>query len=109
MRIRHAAFLIFLFVAGSVFAQQTNRADLERRRQSILASIRESQDLLAETKKNKNATLSQLRALQAKLDARLRLISHINQEMQAIDGSIRTSTQEVGHLRTNLEVLKLRY
>jgi septal ring factor EnvC (AmiA/AmiB activator) len=53
--------------------------------------------------------MSQLRALQAKLDARLRLINNINQEMQAISGSIKTSTQEVGNLRENLEVLKLRY
>jgi len=107
---RYAALIIFLFIAGAAFAQQpNNRADLERRRQSILASIRESQDQLAETKKNKNATLSQLRALQAKLDARLRLIGNINQEMQAISGSIQTSTKEVGQLRSNLEVLKIRY
>ncbi len=106
---RYAALLIFLFIATGAAAQSGNRADLERRRQSILASIRESQDLLAETKKNKNATMSQLRALQAKLDARLRLIGNINQEMQAISGSIQTSTKEVGQLRNNLEVLKLRY
>ena len=107
---RYAALLIFLFIAGNAFAQQpNNRADLERRRQSILASIRESQEQLEETKKNKNATLSQLRALQAKLDARLRLIGNINQEMQQISGSIQTSTKEVGQLRSNLEVLKMRY
>jgi septal ring factor EnvC (AmiA/AmiB activator) len=107
---RYAALLIFLFIAGNAFAQQPNsRADLERRRQSILASIRESQEQLEETKKNKNATLSQLRALQSKLDARLRLINNINQEMQQISGSIQTSTKEVGQLRSNLEVLKMRY
>lgn len=109
---RYAALIILFLIAGSTFAQQPpagNRAELERRRQAILTSIRESQEQLAETKKNKNATLSQLRALQAKLDARMRLIGNINQEMQAINGSIQTSTQEVGQLRTNLETLKLRY
>lgn len=109
---RRAA-LVFLILIHSVslWAQQSagNRAELERRRQSILSSIRESQEQLAETKKNKNATMSQLRALQAKLDARLRLINNINQEMQEISGSIATSTRDVGQLRSNLETLKIRY
>jgi septal ring factor EnvC (AmiA/AmiB activator) len=106
---RYAAIIIFLLLGMQTGFAQQSRADLERRRQSILQSIKESQQQLEETKKNKNATMSQLRALQAKLDARLRLIGNINQEMQAIDGSIKSSTQEVGHLRSNLEVLKIRY
>jgi len=108
---RYAAFILLLLLAGQTLAQQpsSTRAELERRRQTILASIRESQEQLEETKKNKNATLSQLRALQAKLDARLRLIGNINQEMKEITGNIQTSTQEVGQLRSNLEVLKMRY
>ncbi len=106
---RYVAVIILLALSfNSAFAQQS-RADLERRRQSILASIRESQQQLEETKKNKNATLSQLRALQAKLDARLRLIDNLNDEVDAINGNIQSSTQEVGKLRNNLDVLKLRY
>ena len=107
---RNAALLaIFLLTAVTAFAQPQSRAELERRRQSILQSIRESQEQLEETKQNKNATLSQLRALQAKLDGRLRLIGNLNEEMDAIAGSIQTSTQEVGQLRSNLTVLKMRY
>jgi septal ring factor EnvC (AmiA/AmiB activator) len=103
-----AIVIITLLSFRTAFAQQS-RADLERRRQAILQSIRESQEQLEETKKNKNATLSQLRALQAKLDARLSLIANINEEMSEIDGTIHSSTQEVGKLRTNLDVLKMRY
>lgn len=106
---RYVAILIFLLLAAPLAFGQQSRADLERRRAAILQSIRESQEQLAETKKNKNATMSQLRALQAKLDARLRLIANINEEMQEISGNIQSSTQEVGHLRSNLEVLKMRY
>jgi septal ring factor EnvC (AmiA/AmiB activator) len=103
--------ILSVFIAAGLWAQQpsNNRADLERRRQAILASIRESQEQLAETKKNKNATMSQLRALQAKLDARMRLITNINQEMEEISGSIASSTKDVGQLQANLEVLKMRY
>jgi septal ring factor EnvC (AmiA/AmiB activator) len=106
---RYVAILIFLLLVAPHAHAQQSRADLERRRQAILQSIQESQQQLAETKKNKNATLSQLRALQAKLDARLRLISNINEEMEAIDGTIQSSTKEVGHLKSNLEVLQMRY
>ncbi|MBS1644107.1 MAG: hypothetical protein JST36_03645, partial [Bacteroidetes bacterium] len=108
---RYAALFFILFLSFNSFAQQADnsRAELERRRQSILASIRESQEQLAETKKNKKATMSQLRALQAKLNARLRLIENLNEEMRRIDGNIESSTQEVTKLRSNLEVLKMRY
>lgn len=108
---RITAVLLLILLASNSFAQQpgNSRADLERRRQSILQSIRESQEQLAETKKNKNATMSQLRALQAKLDARLRLIGNINQEMQAIEGNIQNSTRTVGKLSNNLTVLQTRY
>lgn len=108
---RYAAAIVFLLFSLSSVAQQpsTSRAELERRRQSIIESIRQSQEQLAETKANKNATLAELRALQAKLDARMRLIGNINQEISAISGDIQTSAREVGQLKQNLEGLKARY
>ena len=108
---RYAAVFLLLFVALTSRAQQPSaaRADLERRRQSIIESIKQSQQQLEETKANKNATLAELRALQSKLDARLRLIGNINQEISAISGDIQSSSQEVGHLQENLTVLKARY
>ncbi len=107
MRIAALLLLMLLMVKGG-YAQQS-RQDLERRRAAILASIRESQEQLAETKKNKNATMSQLRVLQAKLNARLRLIDNINEEMEAISGTIRSSTTEVVNLQTRLNQLKMHY
>lgn len=102
---------IFLALLGtSVLAQQTtSRSDLERRRQGIMDDIRETQEQLAATKKDKKATMGQLSALQAKLNARQRLIANINQEMSAIDGTISSSSQEVNRLRENLQTLRLRY
>lgn len=108
---RISAVLLLILLACNSFAQQpaNSKAELERRRASILQSIRESQEQLAETKQNKNATISQLRALQAKLDARMRLIGNINQEMQSIEGNIQNSNKTVGQLNSNLAVLKMRY
>lgn len=108
---RYAVVILFLLFAGKAVAQQPSaaRADLERRRQSIIESIRESQQQLEETKRNKNATMAELRALQSKLDARMRLIGNINQEIAAISGDIQSSAKEVNHLQQNLGVLKSRY
>ncbi len=104
------AILICILLSLPVFAQDAqNSVELEKRRQSILASIRETEEQLANIKKDKNATLSQLQALQNKLRQRQRLINNINQEIAQINNNIQTSAGEVNRLRGNLETLKLRY
>jgi len=108
---RFAATICLFIISFSVFAQQPNasKADLEKRRQAIIESIRETQEQLEITKKDKKATLTQLRALQAKLDARQRLIGNINEEIGQIDNTIHTSSNEVTNLQSRLELLKARY
>ncbi|PZF72150.1 murein hydrolase activator EnvC family protein [Taibaiella soli] len=108
---RFAATICLLIISFSVFAQQPNasKADLEKRRQAIIESIKETQAQLEITKQDKKATLTQLRALQAKLDARQRLIGNINEEIGQIDNTIHTSSNEVTSLQGRLEMLKARY
>lgn len=102
---------VLLFVSFSVssFAQPGNRQDLERRRQQILEEIKQSQFQLTEIKKNKNATVSQLRALQAKLAARQKLINNINSEISDLNKNIQHSASEIDQLNNRLAVLKTRY
>lgn len=107
MRIIATTILLLFFT--SAFAQQMSRTDLEKRRQSIMDAIRETQEQLDATKKNKNASISQLRALQAKLRERQKLIDNINDEISDINNNINRSSQEVTHLKGNLEILKMRY
>ncbi|HEY1032757.1 MAG TPA: peptidoglycan DD-metalloendopeptidase family protein [Flavipsychrobacter sp.] len=107
---RITALIISILLALPVFAQQQpTKAELEKRRQSIMESIKETQQQLEATKKDKNATMGQLRALQSKLKERQRLIGNINQEIGQINNNIQTSTQEVSTLKQNLEILKARY
>jgi len=102
--------LLLLCLSISCFGQQgTNRQDLEKRRQQILEDIKQSQAQLDLVKKNKNATVSQLRALQAKLDARQRLISNINAEIGALNQNIAVSASELNRLNGRLGLLKARY
>ena len=101
--------MLCLLAPLALQAQQPSRTELERRRQSILESIRETQSQLEATKQDKRATLGQLRALQAKLNARQRLIGNINQEIGQINNNIQTSSQEIAGLQQKLEQQKKRY
>ncbi len=114
MRFR-AAILLSFIVSITVFAQQQqqqqlpSRTELERERQKLLESIKETQEQLANTKSDQQATLSQLRALQAKLSSRERLIANYNQELGSIDNNIQNSTKEVMTLQQTLEMQKIHY
>lgn len=107
---RVLAILIGVFLCfNAVAQQQPSRAELEKRRQDIMESIRQTESELAATRENKNATMSQLKALQAKLNERQRLVSAIGNELGAINNNIQLSAQEIQQLKKNLELLKIRY
>jgi septal ring factor EnvC (AmiA/AmiB activator) len=114
-RMRYYSILIlsflFFFVAAQAQQQQQqpSRNDLEKRRQSIVADLKETQAQLDATKKDHKATMSQLQALQAKLNARQKLITNINQEISHLDNDIRTSSNDVITLRNDLAQLQERY
>ena len=103
-------FTAILFLSAiTTFAQQPSRAELEARRKQLLETIKETESQLASTQKNTKATMGQLRALQAKLAGRQKLIDNINNEMEQIGSSIQKSTGEIERLKDNLGVLELRY
>ncbi len=85
------------------------KAQLEAKKKEILDAINETEHQLDEIKKNKNATVSQVRALQYKLAQRQNLISNINQEIGNIDNTIVLSSKEILTLKQKLEMLKVRY
>ncbi len=104
--------LFVFFLLGTtilVQAQQPSRGELEKRRASLLNEIANTQQQLEDTKKDKKATLSQLKALTAKLETRQRLINNINDELSSITGSINLSADEIKILNSNLEKLKAGY
>lgn len=106
---RFITFMICFFLAVPVFAQQPTRQELENRKKQILDAIHETENELAATKQNKNATIGQLRALQHKLSERQKLISTINDEVGDIDDNIKSSSGQVVQMKQTLELLKVRY
>ncbi len=113
---RVTAFLLCLLLSVTAIAQKQlpvqytmTKEQYEAERQKILDAINETQQQLDAIKNDKKATMSQLRALQNKLADRQRLIGNINQQLDNIDNTIKTSSTEVGSLKQQLERLKIRY
>ena len=107
---RLVAILVFIVLSINASAQGgSSRDELEKRRLSILESIKQTEAELAATRENKQATMSQLSALQAKRNERQRLVGNISAEINAINSNIQLSSSEIAHLKKNLEVLKVRY
>lgn len=109
MRLYHILFIFSLILCVGAFAQQPSRSDLEKRRASLLNEIANTQQQLEDTKKDKKATLGQLKALTAKLETRQKLINNINAELSNINGSIHLSAEEIQVLNKNLATLKASY
>jgi len=111
---RRILFVIMVLLSLSVSAQQRevqypSKDTLMRKRKELMDAIAETERQLEAIKNDKKATMGQLRALQNKLADRQRLIGNINQEMNQIDRTIKTSSREVQTLKQKLEQLKIRY
>jgi septal ring factor EnvC (AmiA/AmiB activator) len=108
---RLLVFIICISLCVPVFAQQpsASRTDLENKRRQIMDAIKETEQELEATKKDKKASIGQLRALQNKLSERQKLIGNINSQIDQISTNIELSSTEVTMLRQKLEELKMRY
>jgi septal ring factor EnvC (AmiA/AmiB activator) len=112
MRIGSLILCLLLSVAALAQPQTQSlytKAQLEVKKKEILDAIKETENQLDAIKKDKNATMGQLRALQTKLAQRQSLIGNINEELHDIDHTIKSSSTEVQTLKQKLDQLKIRY
>lgn len=101
--------LLLASVTHAQKKQNISREQLELQRQSLLSEIRQTQSELTVLRQDKKATLAQLQALQAKLNARHKLISNINNEISLIESNINLANNDVHILKTKLDTLKRQY
>lgn len=90
---------LLLWFIRPVHAQQLSKASLEQQKQENLRRIKEAESILFETRSKKEATLGQLAALSAQIEASQDLIGLLNQEVQMLD-------QEIGELNLVIEALE---
>ena len=104
-------FFILLFGLGgiNVQAQSGNRSELEKRKKELQREIKLTTQLIQETRKNKTASLSQLKGLTKKLNDRVRLINTIQSEIDLLSTTINVNDRKIGELESDLSRLKKSY
>lgn len=109
--------LLFLFLFGCLiflststsFAQKQTKKDLENKKKQIQKEIEYTNQLLAETKKNKKRSLTELVALNKKISQREELIANINSQISLLDHQIKENNESIKGLQNDLAKLKAEY
>jgi len=98
----------FLSIPAS-FAQKQTKKDLENKKKQIQKEIDYTNQLLAETKKNKKRSLTELVALNKKISQREELIANINSQIYLLDQQIKENNESIKGLQNDLTKLKAEY
>jgi septal ring factor EnvC (AmiA/AmiB activator) len=101
-------FFILLFSLQS-FAQNQEKAELEKKKRQTLQEIEQLNRQFDEIKKNRKEGLSQLALIQNKIKLRNRVIENINRQVGVINKDIDYSYREMLRLRKDLDTLKMNY
>ena len=102
--------IICFFIVQSGFSQlSTEKAKLERERQSIQDEIKDIQSNYSKVKGLKKESLAKLAILQRKLQLQDRLIGNINREIHNLDNEIYLGNVELYRLQVQLDTLKVQY
>ncbi len=101
--------LILLLLFPILSISQNEKAKLQENKKKIEQEIRYTNQLLNETKKDKQNSLNQLIVLKNQINKREELISNINQEITVIVGEINYTQNAVEKLKNDLTNLKNEY
>ena len=109
-------FIVFIFSAFLLISSQTlvaqggqSKDELEKKQKQIQQEIDELRQAQNDIKKNKKASLSDLKLVQAKLRKRSAAIENINDQMQLLDNDIFQNNREIYRLRKELDTLRVQY
>lgn len=100
---------LLLFMNLPLFAQQNEKAELEKRKRQTLQEIELLNRQYNEIKKGKKVSLGQLAVIQKKIELRNNVIANINSQINVIDRSINKSYREMRILQKDLDTLRKNY
>src|ERR1044072_481577 len=101
--------LCLFFGTQVSFAQRQTKKDLENQKKKIQKEIDYTNQLLAETKKSKKRSLTELVALNKKIAQREELIANINSQIGLLDQQIKENNESIKGLQNDLTKLKAEY
>lgn len=99
----------FFLQTSVVFGQRQTKKDLENKKKQLQKEIEYTNELLAETKKNKKLSLNQLVTLNKKISVREELIATINMEIVVLNRQIKANNESINNLKKDLTKLKAEY
>lgn len=99
--------VILLCVAGFVSAQTMN--ELEQQRMNIIHQIEETSKILGKTTKEKQTTLTDLKAIDRQMEKRKDLIVNFNQEILKAESDIKEIQHKTESLEKSMEQLQEKY
>ena len=99
--------LMFLGIRMTVFGQSAN--DLEKKVAQLQSEIKTSQNLLKQTRKNKEATLQEIELLQAQIKKRQDLINTYKSQLDALNKEIKSFKKDITNLQGELEKNRKEY
>lgn len=102
-------YLIILFSTINLSFSQNDKSKLQENKKKIEQEIRYTNQLLNETKKDKQNSLNQLIVLKTQINKRGELITNINQEINVINGEINYTQNSVVKLNEDLLKIKAEY
>ncbi|RSK51057.1 murein hydrolase activator EnvC family protein [Hymenobacter rigui] len=101
--------LLLLLAVQPAWAQRKSKAQLERERRATLRRIQETSRILAQTQKQKQASVGQLNALKEKLTVQQGVIKNISNELHYIETDVHQTENQVQQTKQSLEQLKAEY
>jgi len=107
---RPAFFLLLLLLPLAALPQKKQtKAQLEKEKKENLTRIKEANKILQQTKKQKEASIGQLHAIQEKITVQKGVIHNISREITFLDSDVKETEGIVGSLQKDLEQLKAEY
>jgi septal ring factor EnvC (AmiA/AmiB activator) len=101
--------LLFSFVCLFTSGFSQTREELEKKRKEIQQEIASLQQAQTAVSKDKKASLSDLKLIEAKLRSRYAVINNLNDEMQLIENTIFSNNREIYRLQKQLDTLRQQY
>lgn len=97
-----------MLLCFSAFGQD-NKKELELKKKQLQQEIEITNQLIQETKKNKNLTLAQLNVLNKKIDDRKKLITTLLNQVNFLNKEIQSKNSNINNLQAQLNKLKADY
>jgi septal ring factor EnvC (AmiA/AmiB activator) len=101
--------LTFVLILFSLHSNGENKKDLEKKKEQLKKDIEYTNQLLDQTRKNKNASTTQLVTLNKKIAYRTELINTMHEEIDGLDNSITSVNRHIDSLESRMSVLKKQY